>query len=155
MTYSLCKNKYSAHYLAPSPHSVEYPATRKPLGAPLTVFYLFNAVRFMARSATPHAKKASVARLEEKMPSDSSSLSSVPPSDAQFLSPSSFYTAKAAASPVTDGDITNISSPAEAPDKLLYRDARQLPHELKEHCQIHLEERLCKSPDVLPATSIS
>lgn len=87
----------------------------------------------------------SVSRLEDKMPSESSSLPSAPPSEAQSPSPSSFYTAKVAASPVTDGDTTNISSPAEAPDKLPYRDARQLPHELKEHCRIHLEERLCKA----------
>lgn len=68
----------------------------------------------------------------------SSSLSSVP------QSPASFYTAKATASPETDGDISNISTPAEGPEKSPYRDARQLPHELKEHCQIHLEERLCE-----------
>lgn len=59
-------------------------------------------------------------------------------------SPSSFYTAKAT-SPPGAGDVTNISSPDEAPVKLSYRDARQVPHELKEHCQIHLEERLCKT----------
>ena len=51
----------------------------------------------------------------------------------------SFYTAK-------DSDAvksTAASSPAHG-SPCPYRDARRLPHELKEHCQIFLEEQLCK-----------
>ena len=42
-------------------------------------------------------------------------------------------------------DETALSSPVDdhAPEKLSYRDAAQLPHELRSHCQIHLEEQLC------------
>jgi hypothetical protein len=53
-------------------------------------------------------------------------------------SPLSFYTAN-------DSDAeqsTTASSPAQA-TLCPYREARQLPRELKEHCQIFLEEQLC------------
>lgn len=57
--------------------------------------------------------------------------------------PTSFYTARN--SPSNAADDTGLSSPVEEPlaDELPYRDAAQLPHELKSHCQIHLEEQLC------------
>ncbi|KAH7329148.1 major facilitator superfamily transporter [Stachybotrys elegans] len=52
-------------------------------------------------------------------------------------SPSSFYTANDTAGQLS----TNASSPVYT-SSCPYRDARQLPHELKEHCQIFLEEQL-------------
>ncbi|KAK0621457.1 hypothetical protein B0T17DRAFT_291285 [Bombardia bombarda] len=66
--------------------------------------------------------------------------------------PASYYMAKD--SPVLAADTTGISSSVEediddemddCPDKPRYRDAQQLPHELKQHCQIHLEEQLCNA----------
>jgi len=33
------------------------------------------------------------------------------------------------------------------PATVLYRSTRNLPHELETHCNIYLEERLCKNPD--------
>lgn len=54
----------------------------------------------------------------------------------------SFYTAHT--SPANEAQSTNASSPVVAPaPSLVYRRARQLPRELKEHCQIYLEEQLC------------
>ena len=56
-------------------------------------------------------------------------------------SPLSYYTAP-------DSDVeqsTTASSPAHA-TPCAYREARQPPRELKEHCQIFLEEQLCTRP---------
>lgn len=54
-------------------------------------------------------------------------------------SPASFYTANA-----SSGDIsTSASSPVHGRPSP-YRATRQLPIELKQHCQILLEEQLCK-----------
>ncbi|KAL1838363.1 hypothetical protein VTJ49DRAFT_2772 [Mycothermus thermophilus] len=58
--------------------------------------------------------------------------------------PGSFYTARGSLSNAADD--TAISSPVDEqpPDieDTVYRDARQLPRELKSHCQILLEEKL-------------
>lgn len=61
--------------------------------------------------------------------------------------PASYYTAKDSPrdSPPNTADLTNISSPAEEPSRPRYREARKLPDELREHCKIHLEEKLCRS----------
>ncbi|KAM0253569.1 hypothetical protein ACHAQJ_007241 [Trichoderma viride] len=55
-------------------------------------------------------------------------------------SPTSFYTGKEG-----DSEHTSKSTTASTPttgQPCLYRTARELPHELKEHCQIFLEEQL-------------
>jgi hypothetical protein len=60
--------------------------------------------------------------------------------------PASYHTAQG--SPSNAADETGLSSPLEElpPGELLpYRAAVPLPHELKSHCQIHLEEQLCLS----------
>lgn len=57
-------------------------------------------------------------------------------------SPASFYT-PVGGSPATAGDCTNLSTPATEPASSPYRDARPLPRELKEHCQIFFEEQMC------------
>lgn len=58
--------------------------------------------------------------------------------------PESFYTAKDSP-PVGGADTTGISSPIEDDAaEPRYRNAVQPPHELKVHCQIHLEEELCE-----------
>ncbi|KAL2260215.1 hypothetical protein VTK26DRAFT_5865 [Humicola hyalothermophila] len=56
--------------------------------------------------------------------------------------PDSFYTARDSSSIAADE--TSLSSPVEPPEdeEPRYRDAVQLPRELKSHCQIHLEEQL-------------
>lgn len=46
--------------------------------------------------------------------------------------------------PEGNSTLTTASSPLH-PHPCPYRDARQLPRELKQHCQIFLEEQLCKS----------
>ncbi|KAK3379344.1 hypothetical protein B0T24DRAFT_151963 [Lasiosphaeria ovina] len=57
--------------------------------------------------------------------------------------PDSFYTAKGFSPPLAD---TSVLSSPPVDDKLSggprYRDATQLPYELKQHCQIHMEEEL-------------
>lgn len=67
---------------------------------------------------------------------------------ASISTPGSYYTAHG--SPSNAADDTTITSPGENEEdeespKLGYRDAIKLPHELKSHCQIHLEEQLCTS----------
>ncbi|KAL6910581.1 hypothetical protein GGI43DRAFT_378544 [Trichoderma evansii] len=55
-------------------------------------------------------------------------------------SPTSFYTSKE-----DDSELTSKSTTASTPttsSPCQYRTARELPHELKEHCQIFLEEQL-------------
>ncbi|KFA75099.1 hypothetical protein S40288_04048 [Stachybotrys chartarum IBT 40288] len=67
-------------------------------------------------------------------------------------SPDSFYTAKdSSEEPSTD--TSSLGNPLSSP----YRHVRQLPHELKEHCQIFLEEQLCKPVAVrqLPIPEVS
>jgi hypothetical protein len=64
-------------------------------------------------------------------------------------SPLSFYTAVDS----SEGDSTAASSPIHG-RPCAYRGARQLPRELKEHCQIFLEEQLCKCPRTLPKAGI-
>ncbi|KXX80483.1 hypothetical protein MMYC01_202444 [Madurella mycetomatis] len=64
---------------------------------------------------------------------------------ASISTPESYYTARG--SPSNAADDTTITSPGEDEEeeaslKLGYRDTIQLPHELKSHCQIHLEEQL-------------
>jgi hypothetical protein len=59
---------------------------------------------------------------------------------AALSSPSSFYTANASHSHLEE--LTTASSPAVQPPSPFY-DARQLPRELRDHCQIYLEEQLC------------
>lgn len=57
-------------------------------------------------------------------------------------SPTSFYSSKE-----EDSELTSKSTTASTPttgSPCQYRTARELPHELKEHCQIFLEEQLCK-----------
>ena len=46
--------------------------------------------------------------------------------------------------PEGNSTLTTASSPLH-PHPCPYRDARQLPRELKQHCQIFLEEQLCTS----------
>lgn len=64
---------------------------------------------------------------------------------ASISTPESYYTARG--SPSNAADETSPSSPLEEhppeEQRPCYRDAVQLPHELKSHCQIHLEEQLC------------
>lgn len=56
-------------------------------------------------------------------------------------SPTSFYTSKEDESERT-AKSTTASTPVKG-QPCPYREARELPHELKEHCQIFLEEQLC------------
>ena len=56
-------------------------------------------------------------------------------------------TAGSPASNIEEG--TTPSSPGDPVPSPSYRDARLLPRELKEHCQIYLEEQLCKTFHVL------
>jgi hypothetical protein len=67
--------------------------------------------------------------------------------------PDSYYTARD--SPSNAAYDTTLSSPGEEPpeEELAYRDAVQLPHELKSHCQIHMEEQLCMSSLHTPNSS--
>lgn len=64
--------------------------------------------------------------------------------------PESFYTAHDSAS--NGADDTTLSSPVDdVPlwEEPTYRPAAQLPRELRQHCQIHLEEELCRLPALL------
>ncbi|KAK4218125.1 hypothetical protein QBC37DRAFT_413331 [Rhypophila decipiens] len=54
--------------------------------------------------------------------------------------PGSYYTASG--SPVDTADTTITSSPGRSREKPPFRDAQLIPHELKQHCQINLEEEL-------------
>lgn len=56
--------------------------------------------------------------------------------------PESYYTAKGSRSPVDGADTTAISTPVKDEGDPPYRDAKLIPHELKQNCQIHLEEEL-------------
>lgn len=62
---------------------------------------------------------------------------------ASISTPDSYHTARD--SPSNAAYDTTLSSPLEEPDEEgpRYRDAVQLPHELRSHCQIHMEEQLC------------
>lgn len=63
-------------------------------------------------------------------------------------SPTSFYSSKE-----EDSELTSKSTTASTPttsSPCQYRTARELPHELKEHCQIFLEEQLCMHTYVTP-----
>lgn len=63
-------------------------------------------------------------------------------------SPTSFYSSKE-----EDSELTSKSTTASTPttgSPCQYRTARELPHELKEHCQIFLEEQLCMHTCVTP-----
>ena len=63
---------------------------------------------------------------------------------ASISTPDSYYTAQD--SPSNAADETSLSSPIDdhpPPTEQQYRHAVQVPHELKSHCQIHLEEQLC------------
>lgn len=77
----------------------------------------------------------------------SSTLSSLSRTPTPF---SRYHTADEGASiPADLGDVTDISSPGEAADhdfglRAPYRDASALPDELKDRCQIHLEEQTCE-----------
>jgi hypothetical protein len=66
--------------------------------------------------------------------------------------PESYYTARDSSNAA---DETTITSPGaeddEVPQTFGYREAIQLPHELKSHCQIHLEEQLCQFPSSRPS----
>lgn len=76
----------------------------------------------------------------------SSSLSSLSRTPTPY---SRYQTADESASTHADlEDVTDISSPGEAADhdfglKAPYRDAQALPDELKQRCQIHIEEQTC------------
>ncbi|KAM7193287.1 hypothetical protein V8F20_008482 [Naviculisporaceae sp. PSN 640] len=56
--------------------------------------------------------------------------------------PESYYTAKGSRSPVNSADTTAISTPVKDEENPPYRDAQLIPHELRQNCQIHLEEQL-------------
>ncbi|RYP26006.1 hypothetical protein DL767_008212 [Monosporascus sp. MG133] len=64
------------------------------------------------------------------------------PSTSPLSSPNSFVTATASPPDPLDITITDISTPGEAATSSSYYKARQLPPELKHHCQIYLEENL-------------
>lgn len=66
------------------------------------------------------------------------------PNSSPLSSPSSSVSYYTAVNDSEAGKSTNASSPANA-QPCPYREARQLPRELKEHCQIFLEEQLCKN----------
>jgi hypothetical protein len=57
-------------------------------------------------------------------------------------SPASFYTSKEEGSERNTKSTTASTTPPKT-QPCPYRAARELPHELKEHCQIFLEEQLC------------
>lgn len=90
----------------------------------------------------------------------SSSLTTLP----SISTPESYFTAQGSPSDPSNrsnsnshqsnaADETTLSSPVDdhVPEKLSYRDAAQLPHELRSHCQIHLEEQLCVFYSPLPS----
>ncbi|KAK3322295.1 hypothetical protein B0H66DRAFT_553925 [Apodospora peruviana] len=54
--------------------------------------------------------------------------------------PGSYYTAKD--SPLDGANTTAISSPVDYPARARFRNAREIPHELKMNCQIHMEENM-------------
>ncbi|RYP91580.1 hypothetical protein DL770_002294 [Monosporascus sp. CRB-9-2] len=64
------------------------------------------------------------------------------PSTSPLSSPNSFVTATASPPDALDITITDISTPGKAATSSSYYKARQLPPELKHHCQIYLEENL-------------
>jgi len=70
---------------------------------------------------------------------------SPPTTLATMSTPESYYTAQAKDSPLLEADTTGISSPLDedSPEPPRYRHAIQPHHDLKGHCQIHLEEELC------------
>jgi hypothetical protein len=57
-------------------------------------------------------------------------------------SPDSFVTADASPQNLQDVIVTDTSTPDDDVTKVEFRKARPLPHELKQHCQIYLEENL-------------
>lgn len=63
-------------------------------------------------------------------------------SSSPLSSPDSFKTATDSPNNLADITITDISSPDDAETETQYRLARQLPPELKQHCQIYLEENI-------------
>ncbi|KAK7949587.1 hypothetical protein PG988_016226 [Apiospora saccharicola] len=63
-------------------------------------------------------------------------------SSSPLSSPDSFITATDSPNNLADITITDISSPDNAETETQYRLARQLPPELKQHCQIYLEENI-------------
>ncbi|KAK8048280.1 hypothetical protein PG994_010010 [Apiospora phragmitis] len=63
-------------------------------------------------------------------------------SSSPLSSPDSFKTATDSPNHLADITITDISSPDDAETDTQYRLARQLPPELKQHCQIYLEENI-------------
>ncbi|KAK6086519.1 hypothetical protein SCUP515_00085 [Seiridium cupressi] len=63
-------------------------------------------------------------------------------SSSPLSSPDSFVTADASPPNPLDVTITDISTPDGDAAEIEYRRARQLPLELKQHCQIYLEENL-------------
>lgn len=81
---------------------------------------------------------------------------------ASISTPDSYHTARDShPSPFNSigADDTSLSSPVEdddssLPDEPPYRDAVQLPHELRSHCQIHLEEQLCTSCPTHPLNQL-
>jgi len=82
-----------------------------------------------------HGHESAVMLSTDSVLSELSTISS--PSSTQ-----SFHTATGA-SPSNAGDgTTTLSSPE--PVSTTYREAKQLPDELKEHVKIFLEERLCE-----------
>ncbi|KAK8093847.1 hypothetical protein PG997_000532 [Apiospora hydei] len=66
----------------------------------------------------------------------------LPDSSSPLSSVDSFKTATDSPNHVADITITDISSPDDADSETQYRLARQLPPELKQHCQIYLEENI-------------
>ncbi|KAK7948903.1 uncharacterized protein PG986_009789 [Apiospora aurea] len=66
----------------------------------------------------------------------------LPDSSSPLSSVDSFKTATDSPNHVADITITDISSPGDADSETQYRLARQLPPELKQHCQIYLEENI-------------
>ncbi|KAK8019150.1 hypothetical protein PG990_004288 [Apiospora arundinis] len=63
-------------------------------------------------------------------------------SSSPLSSPDSFKTATDSPNHLGDVTITDISSPDDAETETQYHLARQLPPELKQHCQIYLEENI-------------
>lgn len=69
-------------------------------------------------------------------------LPSDPATSSPLSSPDSFVTAEASPTNPQDTTVTDISAPDDDAAEIEFCRARQLPLELKQHCQIYLEENL-------------
>lgn len=106
-----------------------------------------HIVDYEARLSFTPFPSSKLGHVNTKGMAASSSLSSLSRTPTPF---SRYQTADEGASIRADlEDVTDISSPGEAADhdfglKAPYRNARALPEELKNRCQIHIEEQTCE-----------